>query len=333
MPRSRPFLIPAVLSCLALAGCGADAGRPAAAVPSPAGSDAATVSTTAAITEGRTGDAVTGASGGKLRELSSGGRPDPSERPRAGRRDGVGAGEACQDPELAPSAESISQVEAVTLCLLNGERADRGLPALRADPKLARAALGHAQDMVAHSYFAHEGRDGSDIEKRIGATGYIPTDRRWTIGENLAWGTGALATPKSIVNAWMNSEGHRANILQADYRDIGFGIAPGNPKALNGFGATYATEFGAVDEPRAASAQRTTAPAPAAPTRSQATRPVSSSRRVLGRRKASTCAKVARAASKRARASSPAATRTRRACAARAKSARAKAARAKRARA
>ena len=69
------------------------------------------------------------------------------------------------------------------------------------------------------------------------------------IGENLAWGTGALATPASIMQAWMNSPGHRENILDPEYREIGIGVVAGNPSTATGAGATYANAFGVVDEP------------------------------------------------------------------------------------
>ena len=68
--------------------------------------------------------------------------------------------------------------------------------------------------MVDHQYFAHEGRDGSQPAERIRATGYLSGGGAWRIGENLAWGTGDLATPRAIMAAWMHSPGHRANILQ-----------------------------------------------------------------------------------------------------------------------
>ena len=66
----------------------------------------------------------------------------------------------------------------------------------------------------------------------------------WTIGENIAWGSGALATPRAIVNGWMHSPGHRANILRASFRDIGIGIRLGAPGPGLSGGATYVTDFG-----------------------------------------------------------------------------------------
>ena len=88
--------------------------------------------------------------------------------------------------------------------------------------------------MVANRYFAHEGRDGSKPAERIRAAGYLSDGGAWRIGENLAWGTGELASPKAIMAAWMNSPGHRANILMPAYREIGFGVIAGNPSSGDG---------------------------------------------------------------------------------------------------
>jgi hypothetical protein len=96
---------------------------------------------------------------------------------------------------------------------------------------------------------------------RIKRTGYIRDDRPWRVGENLAWGTGALATPGAIVRAWMNSPGHRENILNAHYREIGVGVVPGNPARTDGAGGTYATAFGTIEQPAAAPAAKKAAKA------------------------------------------------------------------------
>jgi uncharacterized protein YkwD len=289
MRRGDRTLLPALLAAVALAGCGNADGGPTASAPATSGDDARIVRT--AVTDGRTGDAVTGTDAGPLRELSRGGRPDPSEPRRGTERDGVGAADACPDAEMMPAPDNLARVEAVTLCLLNGVRADNGLSPLSRNAQLANAAAGHATDMVAHSYFAHEGLNGSDIRDRIGATGYLRSDVRWVIGENLAWGTGALATPKSIVNAWMNSEGHRVNILHSEYREIGFGIVAGNPKRPDGFGATYATEFGYRSAPVS-----TSTPAAGAVKRKAAAKPTAAARRKAAKaRRAAQARRAARA--------------------------------------
>jgi hypothetical protein len=141
------------------------------------------------------------------------------------------------------------------------------LPPLTQDDKLAAAALEHSQDMVANHYFDHVSLDGRDVVDRIRASGYIPDDQAWTIGENLAWGTGTLATPRSIVLAWMNSQGHRENILRSAFKQIGFGVVPGNPNTTDLTGATYTTTFGSLGAAAAPSSTRagSAAPATAAP--------------------------------------------------------------------
>jgi uncharacterized protein YkwD len=221
-------------------------------------------------TGGRLGDATAIRAGESLRALSLGGRPDVRRHDKAPRRDGIGAGAACANPTLAPAPASIAAINTATLCLLNGERADHGLAPLAANARLAAAATAYAQDLVAGSYFSHTGRNGSTVYDRVNAAGYIPPGAGWALGENLAWGTGALSTPGSIMQAWMNSPGHRENILNPDFREIGVGIALGNPAQTDGQGATYATEFAVLDgvddaaEPPAPSAtpDESTSPSP-----------------------------------------------------------------------
>ena len=66
---------------------------------------------------------------------------------------------------------------------------------------------------------------------RIRRTGYTSGARGWSLGENIAWGSGRLATAAQIHRAWMSSPGHRANILQRSFREIGIGIETGAPRA------------------------------------------------------------------------------------------------------
>lgn len=99
--------------------------------------------------------------------------------------------------------------------------------------------------MIARGYFDHQGGDGSRPLDRIRRTGYLRGARRWIVGENLAWGTEDWSTPRRIVRAWMASRGHRANILQARYREVGLAALAAAP--LPGVqGATQVTEFGGV---------------------------------------------------------------------------------------
>ena len=149
---------------------------------------------------------------------------------------------ACTGSDRAPSSAGAKQAAHATLCLLNAERRAHGLRALRLDGKLARAARGHARDMVSKRYFAHESKSGATFATRIKRTGWTKSRRSYTVGENIAWGGGHLSTPRSIVRGWMNSAGHKANILARGFRYIGIGIASGAP--TGGSGATYTTTFG-----------------------------------------------------------------------------------------
>jgi uncharacterized protein YkwD len=149
---------------------------------------------------------------------------------------------ACTGANTTPSRMSAGAAKRATLCVLNRERRAHGLRALRLDRKLGRAARGHARDMVAKRYFAHDSRSGASFATRIKRTGWTRSRRSWTVGENIGWGGGSLATPASMVRGWMNSAGHRANILSRSFRLIGIGIAKGTPSG--GAGATYATDFG-----------------------------------------------------------------------------------------
>ncbi len=152
---------------------------------------------------------------------------------------------SCSGGALRPSAQNLGQVASATLCLLNVERQTRGLPALRSNRMLARAALAHSRDMVRGSYFAHNSRSGATFIDRIRRTGYFRGPVRWTVGENLAWGGGSKSSPREIVQSWMGSPGHRANILQRRFREIGIGIVLGAPSGSSRTSAaTYNTAFG-----------------------------------------------------------------------------------------
>ena len=160
---------------------------------------------------------------------------------------------SCSDTRVIPAAGNVAEVERATLCLLNAERGKRELRPLASNQRLARAADRHTDDMVRRGYFAHDSRNGDSFSDRIRDTGYLSKVSSWVVGENIAWGSGGLATADAIVKAWMDSPGHRANILNNRFREIGIGLTLGSPRG--GTGATYATEFGAVTR-RATAARR-----------------------------------------------------------------------------
>ena len=134
-----------------------------------------------------------------------------------------------------PARVSPAAAERATLCLLNIQRRRHHLRPLHENRRLERAARRHSHSMVKHRYFGH-----GDFAGRIHHAGY----HGYTLGENIAWGSLRYATPTAIVNLWMHSPGHRANILRPQFRDIGIGIADGAPEGGVGGAATYTTDFG-----------------------------------------------------------------------------------------
>lgn len=155
------------------------------------------------------------------------------------------AGRASCATVSSDNLTELSAVQRSTLCLLNAERSARRLRPFRSNSMLAAAALRHSRDMVSRTYFSHDTLGGVGFDKRVVRVGYLRGARGWSIGENIAWGSGTRATPHEIVNSWMNSPGHRANILSRKFAEIGLGVAVGVPEDGGGpEGLTYTTDFG-----------------------------------------------------------------------------------------
>jgi uncharacterized protein YkwD len=155
----------------------------------------------------------------------------------------------CSDAQLRPSAANIALVDAATLCLVNRERTSRGERALRADGDLQLAAQTHSAEMATGDYFDHIAPSGSTPLARMRAAGYIFSSHiGYAIGENIAWGTLWLATPKAIVAGWMASPGHRANILDRAFAETGVGVSPHPISSLarGQSGAIYTQDFGVL---------------------------------------------------------------------------------------
>lgn len=146
---------------------------------------------------------------------------------------------ACSGGGDELSAGSVSVSESVTFCLINRERTTRGLRALHRNKRLNLASRRHARSMAARNFFAH-----GNFVGRIRTAKYLRGARAWRLGENIAWGSGVLGSPAEIVDSWMHSPGHRANILSRSFKEIGVGIAYGTPNRSYGDGGTYVTDFG-----------------------------------------------------------------------------------------
>ena len=135
----------------------------------------------------------------------------------------------------APSGGS-GTAEAQVLKLTNDERARAGCGPLRTNSALTDAAEAHAADMVDRHYFAHDSLDGRSPFDRMKAAGY----RGGAMAENIAVG---YKSPAAVVEGWMNSEGHRKNILNCTYTVIGIGYDAGQVKPEFGNGS-WVQDFG-----------------------------------------------------------------------------------------
>jgi uncharacterized protein YkwD len=152
----------------------------------------------------------------------------------------------CPGGDVMPNPHNAAATRHATLCLLNHERRSHGLHRLRSSGKLRRAATAYSWAMVRNDFFDHVSPGGSTLVGRVRKTAYLASARGWSLGENIAWGAGNLATPRQTMRAWMHSAGHRHNILTRSFTEIGIGVAPGAPVRLPAGmpAATYTTDFG-----------------------------------------------------------------------------------------
>jgi uncharacterized protein YkwD len=147
-------------------------------------------------------------------------RPAPSRTPRP-----------TTTPTTTRPIPPPSGVAGQILTLVNAQRTKAGCKAVTLDPRLTAAAAGHAQDMATHDYFSHTSRDGRTFVDRIRAAGY-PVPR----SENIAAGQPTVA---AVMDAWMGSAGHRANILDCSAVAMGAASAQGGS-----YGIYWVQDFG-----------------------------------------------------------------------------------------
>jgi uncharacterized protein YkwD len=152
-------------------------------------------------------------------------RPAPSRTPRTTTTPTTGR------PTTTQPTKPASGVAGQILTLVNAQRAKAGCKAVTLDPRLTAAAAGHAQDMATNDYFSHTSRDGRTFVDRISAAGY-PVPR----SENIAAGQ---LTVTAVMDAWMGSAGHRANILDCSAVAMGAASAKGGT-----YGVYWVQDFG-----------------------------------------------------------------------------------------
>ena len=138
-------------------------------------------------------------------------------------------------PFLPPLAEQAGEVEALVIRRVNvarsrsrrcGDQLMAAAPQVRSNPRLRRAAAGHASDMAERSFFSHTGTDGSQVAERARRSGYA-----WrAVGENIAAGQ---MTAETAMQGWLKSPSHCANLMQPSYTEMGLAFAV-NPQSESG---------------------------------------------------------------------------------------------------
>jgi uncharacterized protein YkwD len=182
-----------------------------------------------------TGDASTAEAGG-LRSASTSVVPTTAPATTAAPPPTTAAPAPPPEPPPAPPTAPPTTVVPTpaptpadqVVALVNAARADAGCGALVVDERLALAAQLHSDDMAANDYFSHVSLDGRTFVDRVRAAGYPEPG-----GENIAQGQRG---PAEVHDAWMNSEGHRANILNCSFTAIGVGLHAGSWTWTQNFG-------------------------------------------------------------------------------------------------
>jgi uncharacterized protein YkwD len=148
----------------------------------------------------------------------------------------------CAGSRTTIAGASRAELQSAVVCLINHQRHNRGLPALRENSRLNRSAQGWTNDMVTHRDFSH----GADFAARISAVGFD-----WSnVGENIATG---YASPVAVVKAWMASTGHCQNILNPVYRYVGTGVSDNSVAGYSTLAGTWTQDFGLLMGQHAAS--------------------------------------------------------------------------------
>lgn len=136
-------------------------------------------------------------------------------------------------PSAIPSAEKILELEKSLFALINAKRSEIGLPTLFWSDDVARIARLHSENMAKFSFFSHRGLDGKMVDDRADQLGIT----KWkAMGENIAYNRGFRDPIATVVEKWMESQGHRENLLSNRWKDSAIGIA------VTGDGTYYFTQ-------------------------------------------------------------------------------------------
>jgi uncharacterized protein YkwD len=159
---------------------------------------------------------------------------EPSRTARAAAQRSRTSQPSAEASEKKPGGTTTASTSFATqvIKLTNGRRAKAGCKALKSNSLLKSAAQKHSVDMAKQDYFSHTGKDGRSPFDRMEDAGYSFT----AAAENIAAGQ---RTPSDVVEGWMNSAGHRKNILNCTYTEIGVGYAKGGS-----YGTYWTQNFG-----------------------------------------------------------------------------------------
>jgi uncharacterized protein YkwD len=154
---------------------------------------------------------------------------------------------ACPDANLVPARDNLPRVEAAVLCLINRERSRANLAALTRSSQLDRSSAWHDTEMVQHHFLSETAPGRTTLIERIRAFGYFNGVKNALYSENVGAGPTTNGTAQALMDAWMASPPHKANILYGNFSDIGIAavLAPPDPAFFADYPSTvYTTDFG-----------------------------------------------------------------------------------------
>jgi uncharacterized protein YkwD len=158
----------------------------------------------------------------------------------------VAAGASAR-PQHEAAVQRLAPLETQVLARINAIRAGHGLRPLTISAPLSAAAEQHSSQMARLGYFSHSSAGGGSMGSRVGHYYSARGHRSWAVGENLLWSSPSIAAA-SALDLWMHSPGHRANILNGEWHEIGLSAVHANsaPGVYGGSPVTIVTtDFGA----------------------------------------------------------------------------------------
>jgi uncharacterized protein YkwD len=147
---------------------------------------------------------------------------------------------------VATAASASANLNAIyrfrLVIAINEVRVSHGLAPVHIAKGLRATAQGHSRDMVNRNYFAHTSPTGSTLNYRISHS-MFRTSGAWWAGEDLAWGTGTIGSPRNVIRMWLASPEHRSILLSSSYTFVGVGRAVGRFQGFDN-AAVWTVDFG-----------------------------------------------------------------------------------------